>query len=441
MNPAAYKPPLRVFLPRALRVYSDPLATFLSWRRTFGETYIVPLTSPPIHHLHNPADIRQVLVTHQERYRKAGGLVIGRLLLGNGLLSSEDPIHARQRRIIQPWVHRSRVATLPGTIAGTVDRYLRHWDGRREVDIAREMAALSLAVVGQAMFSNAFHDVAGRLIPAFVECQRFIQPKSFIVLPRRWRTPGRRRYEAAIRIIDDIIGDMIRARRAHPESADDMLTALITARQDSGEPMDDRQIRDELVTIILAGHETTANALAWAWYLLLMNPDVAAKLRDQVDTACVPGTPDPPELTAIGYAEQVFLESMRLYPPAWILARRVMEKDSLESGTVLLPGHHVVMMPYVVHRDERWFPDPDKFDPDRFSPEQRQTRPPFSYFPFGGGARGCIGEAFATTEAVIILSMITRRYTMTLVPGQTIETETLLTLRPKRGIRVQLTRR
>ena len=423
-------------LPRALR---DPLPTFVSWRDRYGDVVKVPLTRPQVYQIFNPADVRHVLVNGQQNYRKAGGLVIGRLLLGEGLLASNEPLHSRHRRMVQPAFQRQRIDALPERVAAIAAPMLDAWPAGSTIDVARAMALLTLAVVGSVMFGDDLSHDASALIDAFVECQRFIQGTP--ILPRTFPTPRRRRYLEAIRFIDSVVLRMIAERRVAGERPDDLLSILIAARDEHGNPLTDREIRDEIVTILLAGHETTANALAWGWYLLASHPVIYDRLHDEVHRVLGNRMPRAGDMAGLCYVELVFNESLRMYPPAWILAREAACDDVLPTGTRVTTGDQMIMFSYAIHRDPRWFPNPDEFQPERFRPEATRLLPPCSFIPFGAGPRGCMGESFARVESTILIAMIMQRFELLLVPGQRIEAEPLLTLRPRRGILMTVTRR
>jgi cytochrome P450 len=246
--------------------------------------------------------------------------------------------------------------------------------------------------------------------------------------------PSVRRFERARALLDKIIYGIIADRRKSGHDAGDLLSMLLLA-QDEGSGMSDKQVRDEALTLFLAGHETTANALTWTWYLLSQNPEVESKFHAEIDRALsgrLPGFDDLPQLK---YVEMVFAESMRLYPPAWGIGRRNLE--AYQIGEYSIPARSIILMsPFVVHRDPRWFPDPESFDPDRWLPEAAAARPKFSYFPFGGGARVCIGERFAWMEGVLLLATLAQRWRLSLVKGHRVETRALITLRPKYGMQM-----
>jgi cytochrome P450 len=307
---------------------------------------------------------------------------------------------------------------------------------------------LTLSIICKTLFSLELEDRVKEISDAITVGQHHITYQyRHLAAPAFIPTRRNRRFKASHTRLDALILGIIRSRRAETNRPQDLLTLLLKARYEEGggeegDGMDNRQIRDELITLFLAGHETTANALAWTWYLLSQHPEVEARLQTELKKTLGGRAPSADDLPSLPYAEQVFAEAMRLYPPAWILhTRTALSDDQLPTGTFVPSGMDLLISPYLVHHDPRFFPDPDRFDPERFSPAARQNLPPFAYFPFGGGSRMCIGESFAKMEGILLLAAIAQRFKMALVPGQTIEPEPLVTLRPRNGVRMQLTRR
>ena len=251
-----------------------------------------------------------------------------------------------------------------------------------------------------------------------------------------------RRFEQAKQKLDDLIYRIINERRASGEDRGDLLSMLLIAQDDEGGSggMSDEQVRDEAMTIFLAGHETTANALTWTWYLLSQHPDIEAKLHAEIETVLQGRLPTFEDIPKLRYTEMVFAESMRLYPPAWTIGRNALE--DVEIGGYKIPtGALVLTSQFIVHRDERWFPEPEKFDPERWTPEAKEKRPKFSYFPFGGGTRICIGEAFAWMEGALLIATLAQKWRMKLAPENKIELQPLITLRPKNGMKMIMEKR
>jgi cytochrome P450 len=395
--------------------------------------------------LNHPDYIRDVLVTHNSDFMKGRGLQRAKRLLGEGLLTSEPPLHRRQRRLAQPAFHKQRINTYASMM---VDYTLRmeseRWRDGQQLDIAQEMMRLTLAIVGKTLFDTETEteaeEVREALTATMESFTRFMLP--FAELLDRLPLPATRRFEQARARLDAIIYRMINERRVSGEDRGDLLSMLIMAQdeEEDGRGMSDEQLRDEAMTIFLAGHETTANALTWTWYLLSEHPEVEAKLHAEVDAVLGDRPPAVEDMASLRYTEMVLAESMRLYPPAWILGRRAL-KDYQAGGFHIPSGSIVVLSPYVMHRDERYFPEPARFDPERWTPEAKEARPQFSYFPFGGGPRRCIGEGFAWMEGVLVIAALARRWRMRLVPGHPVATQPMVTLRPKHGMRMTLERR
>jgi cytochrome P450 len=318
------------------------------------------------------------------------------------------------------------------------------WHDGQILDIAQEMMHLTLAIVGKTLFDTETEaeaeEVREALTATMESFARFMLP--FADLLDRLPLPATRRFQQARARLDAIIYRMINERRASVEDRGDLLSMLIMAQdeEEDGAGMTDEQLRDEAMTIFLAGHETTANALTWTWYLLSQHPEVEAKLHAEVDRVLYDRPPVAEDLPLLPYTERVLAESMRLYPPAWILGRRAL-KDYEAGGFHVPAGSIVVLSPYLMHRDERYFPAPARFDPERWTPEARDARPQFSYFPFGGGPRRCIGEGFAWMEGILVIATLARHWRMRLVPSHTVATQPVVTLRPKHGMLMTLERR
>ncbi len=425
---------------RSPKLLRSPFTIFLEWRDRYGDVVSLPVRRPATLILNSPDDIRHVLATNPQNYRKTGGPVIGKRLLGQGLLASGEPIHSQQRHIIQPSFHRQAVSSFVDMIQEETQKQINSWKPGSIVDVFREMVRLTLAIIGKAYFSTDFADVVDELYTGFDVGQRFMQrPLNFV--PESIPTQLHRRYKKATISVDRIMYDLIRSRRTLEKKPNDLLTTLVEARDADGKPLSEQQIRDDIVNIILAGHETTANALAWTWYLLSQHPRVEERMHTEIATVFDGRGPTEENLPRLQYTEMVFDESMRLYPPAWILSRLALNDDELDSGVRIPKGTIVNILPYVAHRNSQYFPHPDKFDPERFAPEARRARPSFVYLPFGGGPRGCIGETFARTEALIILSTVAQQFVLREILGHTPIPEPLITLRPKSGIVMRIVQR
>jgi cytochrome P450 len=417
----------------------DPLASVTNLARTYGDISHVVAGGEHLVLLNHPQLVKDVLVTHQRNFRKGRGLERARRLLGDGLLTSEGDTHLRQRRLIQPAFHKERIASYGSAMTEYADRVQGRWRDGASLNIAEEMMHLTLGVVGRTLFNADVEAQARHVGDALtsVLASFWTTMLPFPDLLERLPIPMMRRARAARAQLDAIIYGLIAERRRTPGDRGDLLSMLLMAQDEEqgGRGMSDTQVRDEAMTIFLAGHETTANALSWTWYLLANAPDVEARLHDEVDSVLAGRLPTVADLPRLRVVEQVVTEAMRLYPPAWIIGRRAVGEYGV--GNYVLPPRTIVLLsPYVLHRDARYFAEPDRFMPQRWTSEFRQALPPFAYFPFGGGARRCIGEAFAWMELVLVVASIAQRWRMRLVPGHPVVPQPVVTLRLKHGLRM-----
>jgi cytochrome P450 len=322
-------------------------------------------------------------------------------------------------------------------VAGT-DEMLRGWRSGITLDVHQEMMRLTLDIVAKCLFTadvtQVSHVVGEALHVSMV--QHVARAKTGFLIPDWVPTAGNLRYRRAVKKLDAIIYGVLEEHRRRGQS-DDLLGMLLTARDDDGKPMTDRQLRDEVMTIFLAGHETTANALSWTLYLLAQNPEAEARLHTELDDVLGSRLPVMDDLAALRYTAQVVKESMRLYPPAWAIGRQAKEPFEV-GGYRFEPDTYVLICQYITHRDVRYFPDPERFDPDRWNEEAARKIPRFAYLPFGAGPRVCIGAAFAAMEASLLLATIAQRFRLTLDPMHRVVPLTSITLRPKSGIKMEL---
>jgi cytochrome P450 len=424
----------------------DPLKFITRLAREHGD--IVHFTRGPqrVFTLNHPDLVRDALVTHQDYFHKGRALQRSKRLLGEGLLTSEGEHHRRQRRLAQPAFHRKRVESYGAVMADYAVRHSSRWHDGDEVDIAHEMMRLTLAIVGKTLF-NA--DVEGEADDVGTAMNEIMEMFQLLLLPyseylEKLPLPHNRRFLRARAKLDSVIYHIIEERRRTGVDAGDLLSMLLLATDEEGDRtgMTDEQLRDELMTLFLAGHETTANALAWTWYLLARHPEVEAKLHAEIDAVLGGGSrlPTVEDLPALRYTEMVLSESMRLYPPAWTVGRLAV-RDYAVRDYVIPAGSLVLISQYVLHRDPRFWPDPLRFDPERFTPEAKESRPQYSYFPFGAGARRCIGEGFAWMEGTLLIATVASRWRMRLVANHPVVEHPRITLRPKHGIRMTLEKR
>lgn len=409
----------------------------------------------------HPDHIDHVLVAGHDRYIKAAHYRLLAAVTGNGLLTNEGAAWAHQRRLIQPLFGHRQLDHLGAHMTAAAVAHLEGWeryDDGDEIDVAAAMTELTLDVVGRALFGTTLVNAADRLRPAVgmgmdtaVGAARL---QSLFSLPR-WSVdaigrlvfrspllpPSVRKIQHAMRTIDDVVREIVVARRGDPQAdPSDMVGLLLAARDVDGAAMSETQVRDELVTFMLAGHETTANALAWLWYLLAQNPGARDRLTAEVDAVTDGRTPTAADAGSLSWTHACVQEALRLYPPAWILEREA-TVDDVVGGYRIRAGTTVYLPIYSVHRDGRWWPDPLRFDPERFLGEPDRDRPRCAYLPFGAGRRVCIGSQFALLEATLVAATIAQRYSLDLVDGATVEPEATVTLRPKGGLPLRIQRR
>jgi cytochrome P450 len=424
----------------------DPLRFLTRMAREYGDVVRFSAGPQRIYLLNHPDYVRDVLVTHHGRFHKGRALQRAKRLLGEGLLTSEGDFWRRQRRLAQPAFHRRRVNSYGHVMVEQAARAGARWHDGQTLDISGEMMRLTLAVVGKTLFDADVESDADEVGEALTEVMNLF---GYLMLPfsellEKLPLAPRRRFMRARARLDAVIYRIVEEHRRAGTDRGDLLSMLLLAEDSEGDGtgMSDEQLRDEVMTLFLAGHETTANALTWTWYLLARNPEAEARLHAELDAVLEAGRmPTVEDAAALVYTEMVVAEAMRLYPPAWAVGRLAVE-DHEVNGYVIPRGSLVLVSQYVMHRDPRFFPDPERFRPERWTPEAKAARPQFSYFPFGGGPRRCIGEGFAWMEATLILATLARRWRPRLLPGQAVETQPRITLRPGRGgVPVRLERR
>ncbi|MGH7891961.1 MAG: cytochrome P450, partial [Thermodesulfobacteriota bacterium] len=350
----------------------------------------------------------------------------------------------RQRRIIQPVFHYKRIKSYGEVMAEYGSRTGVGWKNGDTVDIHVEMTKLTLAVVSKTLFDADVESESDEIVKSLTDIvnlfPRFVFPFSEILdyLP----LPGNKRGLLAVSRLDNVIYRLIEERRRDAGQKDDLLSMLLEARDEEGDGrgMSDRQVRDEAITLFLAGQETMANSLTWTWYLLSQNPGAEKKLHEEIDTVLGGRLPSVDDLGKLPYTHRVFKEALRLYPAAWTLARRAIE-DYRVGGYTVPAGADIYMSQFVIHRDGRFYPDPLKYDPDRWGAEEDSRLPKFTYFPFGGGPRRCIGEPFAWMEGVLLIAAIASRWKMGLAPGHRVVPDPLITIRPKYGMKMIVEKR
>jgi cytochrome P450 len=431
-----------VLIRNLLEFDRDPLNFLFRSAREYGDVVYFGAFGLRFYLFNHPDLIEYVLVSNNRNFIKDKGWRIPSLrkLFGNGLLTSEGEFWIRQRRLAQPAFHRERIAAYGEVMVESTERMISHWRTGEIRDIHQEMMHLTLEIVVKTLFGARTlfekQDVAEAievLSNHFSSQKVYIFPFSF--LP----TPAQIRLGRAIEKLDRIIHQIIRERRESGNEHDDLLSLLLEAQDDDGSRMTDRQLRDEVMTLFLAGHETTALSLSWTWYLLALHPEIKRKLLTELKETLNGRSVSVADLSRLSYLEMVVKESMRLYPPAWIIGREALQNFEI-NGYTIPRGAQVTVSPWLMHRDQRYFEQPEEFRPERWASEQIKQLPKFAYFPFGGGPRLCIGNSFALMEAKLILATIVQRFHLDLASDQTVKALASITLRPRNGIKVIIRR-
>ncbi len=453
----------------------SPILLFEHLLKTYGNIAHYKFLGTPIVFINDPNYIREILINQAASFVKERTVRRMKILLGEGLITSDDPIHMRQRKIAAPAFHRQRIAAYGDQIVACAAAQQRNWEPGQHIDIAAGSMALSLEIVARTLFDSevtadirSINDEVNTIMDLYNFIVAFPKIESFLNLP----IPGIRKFRRSKGRLDAIVDRLVGERRTSIARGEldrgDLLSMLLSSRDEDDSQragMSDEQVRDEVLTIFLAGYETVANGLAWTWYLLSQNPEVEARLHAELNAVlgspasqdsgcsvsglCDEGShrasetrrlPTLADYPALRYTEQVFAESMRLYPPAWAMGR--MSTQPVTLGPYRIPpGAHFFFSQYIMGRDPQYFPDPLRFDPDRFSPENKAARPKFTYFPFGGGSRQCIGESFAWMEGVFSIATIASRWRMSYLGATPPEVQAKITLRPKGPLMMQLTPR
>ena len=422
----------------------DPLG-MLSWaRREYGDVARFDAWPLLVHLLYHPDHIKHVLQDNNRNYWKGG--LVGRVkpLIGEGLFTSEGDFWRRQRRLAQPAFHRQRIEHLATLMSDAGARMLEDWEtaaaSDTPIDLMAHASRVTLRIVGQALFGIDLIGEADSVGRAMLSALQFVSDEAFSLFPSVLLipTPRNLRFRRARATLDRVVLGVIEKRRRDGAAADDLLAMLMDARDaDTGEGMSDRQLRDETMTFVLAGHETTAVTIAWACLLLAQHPDVGDAVRHEAASVLAGRAPELADLPRLALTRRVIDETLRLYPPVAVVARESFAADEIDGYEI--PARSGVMMsPYVTHRHPDLWEDPERFDPDRFTPERSANRPRFAYFPFSGGPRLCIGNEFALMEAQILLAMIAQRYRVEVAPGHKVESEIRVTFRPRQPMRMRV---
>jgi cytochrome P450 len=458
--PPGLKYPLYFYSNRPWVKFGQPILLFEHLHRTYGNIAYYSFLGTPIIFVNDPDYVREILINQASSFVKERTVRRMKILLGEGLITSDDPIHKRQRKIAAPAFHRQRIAGYGDKIVAIAAHTSASWHPDQTIDIAAAMMTLSLEIIARTVFDTevtpeirSINDEVNTIMGLYQMIVAMPALESYI----DWPLPGLIRFRRSRARLNTVVERLIHQRRTQMTSGTDrgdLLSMLIASRYEpdalprtsnleprtSAEGMSDEQIRDEVLTIFLAGYETVANALAWTWYCISQNPEVEARMQAEIDTAIGGRLPTLADYPALPYVEQVFAESMRLYPPAWAMGR--MSTQDITLGPYRIPaGAHFFFSQYIMHRTAEYFPDPLRFDPTRHTPEAKAARPKFTYFPFGFGGRQCIGESFAWMEGVLTLATIASRWRLTYLGDAPPVPQAKITLRPRDPMLMRLTQR
>jgi cytochrome P450 len=445
----------------------DPINTLSNIAREYGDISYFKLGREHVYLINNPHYIEKVLIYDHHNFKKGKRLQTAKAVLGEGLVTSEGDLHNRQRRLIQPIFHPKQIMSYSNTMTDYATRMTDRWKDGDIVDVSEEMMRLTLGIICKSVLNYDIESEARQVGKALTTVRKYskrLQSPIGHVLDKIPVLPAVKGAREAKKELDSLMYQMIADRRRRKKEQDynnngkshdedDLLSRLMQA-QDSNSPnsnqeqMSDKQVRDEVMTIFIAGHETTANALAWTFYLLSQNRNVETKLHDEINSVLGDGSgnnvgnriPTADDILKLQYTEKVLRESMRLYPPVWTIGRHV-ENDYFIGEYTIPAGSSILMSQYVMHHNPRYYEEPERFNPDRWTEEFKSHLPRFSYFPFGGGIRGCIGEPFAWIEGILIIATIAQKWTMRTLPSQRIGLDPAITLRPKYGMKMKLIQR
>ena len=422
----------------------DTIGYLTRCAREYGDIVFFRFMGVPACFVNRPDCIESVLVTQSSNFVKSKDYRAMRRVLGNGLLLSEGEFWRRQRKLIQPAFHQARIAAYAEIMVGYTQRMLASWSDGRTLDIHEAMMRLTLGIVAKTLFDADVSREAEEVDAALsVLMGKFLRQAGLALLLPAWvPLPTSQLLKRAVGRLDKVIYSIIEQRRASGQMSGDLLSEFLQVQDDEGVGMTDRQLHDEIMTLFLAGHETTANVLSWTWLLLGQNPEVEEKLIEELQSVLGGRAPTTSDLPRLIYTDTVLRESMRLYPPVWVIGRRALAPFRL--GEYELPADtNVLISQLIIHKDARYFPEPERFDPERWSSgdPRGESLPRFAYFPFGGGPRVCIGAGFGMMEAVLLLATIAQQFRIQIAPGYTAKMQPSVTLRPRNGIQATLQRR
>jgi cytochrome P450 len=427
----------------AVEMARSSMKFFTTCAREYGDIVYLRFFGTPICLLTHPSDIEYVLVKNPSNFVKSRDYRALKSVLGNGLLTNEGVPWQKQRKLVQPTFRHENTDRYADVMVLATTRMLDTWRDGETRDVHQQMMALTLGIVAEALFGSDVSGHAGGVEQALAVLMNQFEGMAGLafLLPEKLPLPSTLKFRRSVAQLDKIIYAIIHERRLARGPSKDLLEMLLRSQDEEGSRMSDEQLRDEVMTLFLAGHETTANALSWTWYLLAQHPEIEARLFQEISEVLRGKLPAAADVARLPYTEMVVKESMRLYPPAWAVGRQAV--GEFEMGGYKFPaGTNVAILQWNTQRDARFFPDPEKFDPERWSAEslRRNALPRFAYFPFGGGPRVCVGAGFAMMEAILLLATMAQRYRMTLVAKRKVKLMPSVTLRPRNGIQMVLQR-
>ncbi|NPA91988.1 MAG: cytochrome P450 [Chloroflexi bacterium] len=435
--------PMLGLLPQFSR---DPVNTLVRLAQEQGGVAVLPLGPRRLYLVTSPTGVQHILKDHAANYIKGRTMDVPRPLLGENLVSAEGETWHRLRRLVQPAFSRRRLLNTVDTIAGTVEEFFPQWDTladqRTPTDVVHLMMEVTLAIIARIMFSVDILEEEERLLNAFNDAMHALNRIAWSPWPRLSSLYVRSHptFRKAKATLDEVVYRIIRSRRASGAERSDLLDLLMKAKDpETGEQLGDEELRNQALTVFLAGHETTALALSWTWYLLSTHPQVDREFRAEVQEVLGERPFTREDVDRLTYTRMVIDEVLRLYPSVWVTARDAVAEDQID-GVRIPAGARVIVSPYVTHRNPDLWPAPEAFDPERFRNGVPQDLPPFAYYPFSGGPRKCLGYFLAPLEMTVILALVARRYQLALVPGYPVRARPVLTLRPHPGVYMWLER-
>lgn len=419
----------------------DPLGYLARAVRKYGDIVHLQIGKRHDFLLNHPDHIRAILFD-QEGVRRSVHRPLQRIL-GQGLLTSRGKIHKKQRSLLQTVFQKERIAALGEVMVCETVRWSDRWRNGSRIDVGEEMTRLTMSIMGKTLFNVNLETGATELRDALLTvlaATRFNNPLLLSKVLEKMPLPANYRFRRAAKQLDQFIYQTIAERRAGRADQPDLLSVLVRMSKESSKKMTDQKVRDQILTFFVGGHETLANALMWTWYLMAKNPGPTKKLHAEIDTVLKGRLPAVDDLEKLTYTRMVFTESMRIYPPIWIMGRHAL-RDLNFNGCIIPKGSYIHVSQFLMHRDARYFPEPERFDPERWTKEAAAARPKFSYFPFGGGGLQCIGDRFAWMQGLLVISTLASRWRIRLVPGHRIVLQPQLTLRSRHGMPMTLERR